>query len=321
MSSKQSIGSSVTAHNILSSPSFVGEEIHVKWILGSANFGLSYGIANERKLSREEVFGILASAQSHGVWGIDTAKAYGDAEKIIGEYFKARGKTLRVITKLPSKEYADSMEVEREITDSLRAMNVPSIDVLLLHSYETVRRFGKVILPVLQKLSKEKVIGRYGLSVYHPEEALEAARDLTGALAIEFPINLFDRRFQKGNLLERLKSQGVFLLARSVFLQGLFFMQEEALGVDLSKVKKKVRKIRELSENAQLRPEWLPLAFVATDPWIDGVVMGVDSVDHLKTNLQALTHENLLRYRQIAGQLADLEVDDEDILLPYRWKR
>lgn len=308
-------------HNTPSSPSFAGEEIHVKWVLGSANFGLSYGIANERKLSREEVFGILNCAQSEGVWGIDTAKAYGDAEKIIGEYFKRQGKRFQVITKLPPKDYDDPKEVEREIVDSLRVMNVNAIDVLLLHSYETFRRFGKRILPVLQALSRERVVGRFGLSVYHPEEAKEAAGHLKGALAIELPINLFDRRFLKGSLLEELKSEGIFLLARSVFLQGLFFMREEALGVDLSKVRKKVRKISELAENAQLRPEWLPLTFVAANRWIDGVVIGVDSVNQLKTNLQALLHENLIQYRRIEDQLADLEVDDEAILLPYRWKR
>jgi len=311
----------VTTHKAPTPVSFVGEEICVKWVIGTANFGLTYGIANGKKLSREEAFGILECARSEGVWGIDTAKAYGDAEKIIGEYFKQKGKNLRIITKLPAKDYNDPAEVERDITDSLRMMNVDSIDVLLLHSYETFRRFGKVILPALQALSRERIIGRCGLSVYHPEEANEAARDFKGGLAIEFPVNLFDRRFLKGNLLERLKSQGVFLLARSVFLQGLFFMQEEALGVDLSKVKKKVKKIRELADNAQLRPEWLPLTFVATNPWIDAVVIGVDSVDHLKTNLQALAHENLIRYRQLEDQLYDLEVEDEAILLPYRWKR
>lgn len=293
----------------------------MKWILGSANFGLSYGIANGKKLSRGEVFEILKTAQSEGVWGIDTAKAYGDAEKVIGEYFKEQGSVFRVITKLPSKEYQDPKEVEKEITDSIRALNIDSIDVLLLHSYETYQRYRKVILPVLQTLCREGMIGRYGLSVYHPEEAAEAAREREDRFALEFPINLFDRRFLKANLLEALKSSGTLLLARSVFLQGLFFMQEEALGVDLSNVKSKVRKMRELAEKAGLEPEWLPLTFVATHCGIDGVVIGVDSADHLKKNLRALTKENLARYREIEDQLADLEVEDEAILLPYRWKR
>ncbi|TAK05485.1 MAG: aldo/keto reductase [Candidatus Manganitrophaceae bacterium] len=321
MSSKRSIGSFENMHSMPSVPSSTGGEIQMKWILGSANFGLSYGIANGKKLSRAQVFDILQTAQSQRVWGIDTAQAYGDAETVIGEYFKEQSKRFRIITKLSSKVYQDSKEVEKEITDSLRAMNIDSIDVLLLHSYETYRQSGKVILPVLQALWKEKVIGRYGLSVYHPEEAIEAAGDFKEALTIEFPINLFDRRFLKGCLLERLNSEGTFLLARSVFLQGLFFMKGPALQGDLRKVKKKVEAIAELAEKANLRPEWLPLTFVATQPWVDGVVIGVDSADHLRVNLQALTKENLARYREIEDQLADLEVEDEAILLPYRWER
>ncbi len=321
MSSKRSIGSFVKMRSASPSDPSVGEEIEVKWVLGSANFGLAYGIANGKKLSRAEVFTILESAQSVGVWGLDTAKVYGDAEQVIGEYFKEHGKRFRVITKLPAKKYEDPKEVEREITDSLRVMNVDSIDVLLLHSYETVQQSGKVIVPVLQTLWKEKVIGRYGLSVYHPEEAIEAARNFKEGVAVEFPINLFDRRFLKGNLIKRLKSEGAFLLARSVFLQGLFFMKEQALQGDLRKVKKRIKKIAELAEQSNLRREWLPLAFVVTQPSIDGVVIGVDSADHLETNLQAIRKENLNQYRQIEEQLAALEVDDEAILLPSRWKR
>ncbi|MBI3803039.1 MAG: aldo/keto reductase [Nitrospirae bacterium] len=293
----------------------------MKWILGSANFGLSYGIANGKKLSREEVFQILRAAESEGVWGIDTAKAYGDAERVLGDYFKSRGQRFQVITKLPSKEYKNSREVEREINDSMLAMNIESIDVLLLHSYEMYRRAGAVILPVLQSLQKEGVIGRCGLSVYHPEEAMQSARDFKGSLTIEFPLNLFDRRFLKGSLLERLKEEGAFLMARSVFLQGLFFMPEGAFEGKLSGAREKVMQIRDLSEKSSLRPEWLPLTFVATQPKIDAVVIGVDSADHLKTNLQALTQENLTRYHQVEDQLADLEVGDEEILLPYRWNR
>ncbi len=98
-------------------------------------------------------------------------------------------------------------------------------------------------------------------------------------------------------------------------------MKEQAIQGDLKKVKKKVKAISELAERSNLLPEWLPLAFVATQPWIDGVVIGVDSADHLGTNLQALAKENLARYRQIEDQLTELEVDDEAILLPYRWNR
>jgi len=97
-----------------------------KLILGTANFGLRYGIANDRKLSPDEVFAILECARELGVQGIDTARSYGDAEKTVGQFFAGRGKVFSVIGKLPDKEYVNSLEIEDEVSGSLKALNISS---------------------------------------------------------------------------------------------------------------------------------------------------------------------------------------------------
>lgn len=76
----------------------------VKLCLGTVQFGMKYGINNQinRQPTWEESFEMLDLAIENGVEVIDTARAYGEAELILGEYFK-RHKCLqkvRVISKL-----------------------------------------------------------------------------------------------------------------------------------------------------------------------------------------------------------------------------
>lgn len=290
-----------------------------KVAIGSANFGLEYGIANNKKLSGEEVFKILESALDSDVWGIDTAKVYGDAERVIGRFFAEKGKVFRVITKLPEKEYSGPEDVEREIYESLENMNIQSIDSVLVHSYRSYEKYGKIIVPVLSSLCKDRIIGSYGISVYHPDEALNLISNIKDKVAIEFPMNLFDRRFLKDNVIERMKADGNLLLARSVFLQGLFFLEEKSLKNGFERVADKIRIIRELSGEFNISSAHMALLFVATNPLLDGVVLGVDSKEQLSNNLCCFEKENIESFDLVRSRLSELETEDEDILLPYRW--
>ena len=57
-------------------------------ILGTAQFGLDYGIANNtRKLCVKEIFDILEFAWENGVHSFDTAPCY-NSEKILGDFIK-----------------------------------------------------------------------------------------------------------------------------------------------------------------------------------------------------------------------------------------
>ena len=58
-----------------------------KFILGTVQFGLDYGINNIiGKPSREQVFMMLEYAAQHGVKSLDTADAYGTATKLLGDF-------------------------------------------------------------------------------------------------------------------------------------------------------------------------------------------------------------------------------------------
>lgn len=290
-----------------------------KLIIGTANFGLRYGIANDKKLTHEEAFAILDYANAQGLQWIDTASAYGDAERVVGDFFATRGKVFKVIGKLAAKEYLNAQAAEDEICGSLKNMNIASFDAFLIHSFETYKLYGNKIIPVLQSLCRDGVIDNYGISVYHPEEVAEIALKTRDKLVIEFPLNLFDQRFLKGDLMQDIKNRGWRFFARSIFLQGLFFLSDDALHGRFEQVKGKVREIRELSSANGIRPECLALLFASSKPWVDGVVVGIDSVKQLISNNECFRAGHTSSYAAMESSLLGLEVHDEEIILPYKW--
>ena len=72
--------------------------------LGTAQFGMNYGVANTTgRTSDNEAFEILDYAKKLKINTIDTAKAYGESEDVLGKYFlNANEKEWDVVTKVSS---------------------------------------------------------------------------------------------------------------------------------------------------------------------------------------------------------------------------
>lgn len=295
-----------------------------KLVLGTANFGLSYGIANNRMLSEREAFAILEKAVDAGVCSVDTAQNYGEAEKVLGRFFRSHGKLLDVVTKLPDAEYGSAGDVERQIHKSLDVLSIERIDTLLLHSFTSFERYSEVLLPSLEAAVLEGLIGGYGLSVYHPWEVERAHATCRRAGfnigAVQFPLNVFDQRFLKGGLLQELRASGVKLYARSVFLQGLFFMNSASLKGHLEQAASKIGELAELAEIHETSIEVLALLF-ALSSGADYVVLGVDSTVQLEKSAALMQLDTANLVSRLNGRFETLQIADEDIILPYKWKQ
>ena len=72
----------------------------MKLALGSVQFGLPYGIANQDgQVSRDEAKIIIENARLASIDTLDTAIAYGESETCLGEVGVAG---FKVVTKLPT---------------------------------------------------------------------------------------------------------------------------------------------------------------------------------------------------------------------------
>ena len=108
-----------------------------KLALGTAQFGLPYGISNKNgQVSQYDASQILIKAKSVGIGVLDTAIAYGDSEQILG---KCDLNDFKIISKLPDfKEYKKELGTwfERQLSTSFSRLDVKNIDGLLLHRPE-----------------------------------------------------------------------------------------------------------------------------------------------------------------------------------------
>ena len=131
--------------------------------LGTAQFGLPYGIANQAgQVSRKEVSAMLQLAVSNGIDTLDTAIAYGESEVALGQ---AGTQGFNVVTKLPAlpDDCLDVISwVMEQVDASFTRLGVSSVYALLLHRPEQLLGpLGKELYEALYALKERgKEIGR-----------------------------------------------------------------------------------------------------------------------------------------------------------------
>ena len=186
-----------------------------KVAIGSAQFGLDYGIANDQgQVSRSQVKSIIHQAQALGVQKFDTSEAYGNAEKLLCELIDASQN--HVVT----TKFTGGSEGLGQAVKKVSQLFKPASQVnLLFHSPEVIAEGEKLVESIQTCELPEKL--KLGFSIYEESE-LEALFSLNIPFsAIQLPYSLFDQRFAP--YFAELQNRGVEIQARSIFLQGLAF--------------------------------------------------------------------------------------------------
>jgi spore coat polysaccharide biosynthesis protein SpsF len=284
---------------------------------------MQYGIANTTGMpSADEIARIIRTAIDHGVTHIDTAQLYGESEDRIGAALSGRWRSrIHVITKLGAVQTdaiaAIGSSVTASVVRSLRALRGECVETLLLHRFADRARAGGAIWDTLLDLRQKGMVGRLGISVQSREEFDRAAADWDVEL-IQMPFNLLDRRWE-GVAPTR---SNLTIHARSVFLQGLLTGVPAArwpvvAGFDVGGL---VEKLQQLAlELGHQNVADLAVAFARAQPWVDSLVMGVETGAQLSENLE----------RFAAPPLSPAEVETvkqrllllpDQLLDPAQWK-
>jgi len=137
-----------------------------------------------------------------------------------------------------------------------------------------------------------------GVSVYTPEE-VEHALELEAIKAIQVPVNIFDHRLIKTGLVEQLRDKNFIVFARSIFLQGLFFLDAKNLPPSLALAENPLRQLQELSHHRGLGIAQLALTFVRDLPGITSLVIGAE------TRNQVLQDIDLMKSAPLSSELRE----------------
>ncbi len=286
-----------------------------KIILGTVQFGLNYGINNSNgKPSFDECCEILNKSFDFGITTLDTAEAYGDAHKIIGDFHKLNPlKKFKIITKIPHGVIFD--DVQSKVEQYLKDLEIEFIEVLMFHSYDTYIKNYKNI-DKFENLINKGFIKSIGVSVYTNEqiESLLADKRIT---VVQLPFNLFDNVTKRGEVIKKLKLSGKVVHTRSAFLQGLFFKNTNDLNSFFYPLKEELEKLNELSEKYNVSISKMALAYSLKQNNIDQVLIGIDSIKQLEDNYLAFQYQ---LDEKLISEINSISIENDELLNPALWK-
>ena len=256
-------------------------------IIGSAQFGMPYGITNSSgQVCFDEVKKILNFSYTSGIRFLDTAEMYGNSIEVLGNYFQNYSH-FKIINKFPSqpKDYfinSDTHKWEDQFISSLNKLGIKRIDSYLLHSsYDLKKKGSRFLLDWLISLRERGLVKRIGLSVYDSHE-LDGI-NLKNFQLVQLPFSIYDQRFLIDGTIAKLKSLGLFIHARSIYLQGLILTDSTDLPdwVDI-KIKNHHKSLEDLARINNCSLLELCLAFIHSQTFLEGYVTGICNLAQLK---------------------------------------
>ena len=268
-----------------------------KITLGTTQLGLDYGISNTKgKPTDEQSYRILQTASDNGITSFDTAPVYGNSEELIGKFLKNNPSLnftiLTKISKIKSKNNHPSFDeikeiVKKSLIASKDRLNIKKISMCLLHDPLDMHSYDRFVVKSLKQLKNEGIIEAIGASVYTPNQVNEFLEN-NELDVIQIPLNLFDTRLIKDCTLTKLKNSGKIIFARSIFLQGLFFMDIDSLPKNMHFLRKPLEKLKKISLNYDMEIKELAFSFVKDIPEVDSMIIGVDTEEQLKNHIKLL---------------------------------
>ena len=286
-----------------------------KIAIGTAQFGLDYGVNNKTgQVSENDIKSILEFAKSNEICFIDTAYSYGNSEGKLGEATAHKVSSFNIISKLPK---CSKNEVRSFFYESLIRLNKDIIYGYLYHNFETFLN-DKSTFDELIKLKKEGKVKKIGFSLYYPSEIEILFNENIPFDLLQLPFNLLDRRFEP--YFSELKNRGIEIHIRSVFLQGLFFIDDNELSNKLLAFKNFLIRFNEFANINNLHLDEIALGFAFTNSFIDKIVVGIDNLEQLsrltaiEKNIPSL--EMFSRINEIISE----EKIPEELLIPSNWK-
>ena len=286
-----------------------------KFVIGTAQFGLSYGITNSTgQVNSKEVQAILSYAKNNNIKTIDTAISYGDSELSLGT---AGVEGWKIFTKLPiipgNSKNIYSL-INQLIESSLSNLRVSELEGLFLHNpLQLLSKDGKEIWDTVQSLKDEGKIKKIGFSIYNPQE-LDKLWGNFQADVVQAPYNILDRRIKTSGWLRKLYKNNVEIQVRSVFLQGLLLMNPIQRNNLFPKWKSTWDLMDLWLKNNNLSAIEASLGFVLSEKFLNSIIIGIESKSQLKEIIE-ISNKNLASKEYPES----LSLIDLDLIEPFNW--
>jgi len=278
----------------------------MKLALGTAQFGLNYGVTNQSgQVTIREVENILHFAKDNGINTLDTASGYGNSEQVLGNIGIDN---YQIVTKTTSLKSGVN-GVIKGFYQSLESLNQKAVDGLLIHDINEVshKEFDN-LFKQLNELKQQRLVNKIGFSTYTPEQVDFLLENFDFDL-IQVPFNVFDTRLVEGGQLKALKKKNIEIHARSVFLQGVL-LSFDSLSDYFSTWDAQFEQYQGMVREKELSLLEYALNFALNTQELDKILVGVDNVNQLTDIVNASKSD---------VDLKAFKIDDINLLNPSLW--
>lgn len=269
-----------------------------KFILGTAQFGLNYGITrkNNKTLEKNSIKNIYKHCNKIGVNHLDTASSY-------NFNFKLLPKLKWIIdTKIIINKDNTSVTTLSEIFKDFSQNRKLVLNTIYIHNPdELLTKNGISIMKMLESFKKKKRFNNIGISVYDLKNIKKILKNFKIDV-IQLPYNIIDRRFEK--IFSYLKSKKILIYARSLFLQGLLLSNNEIINHNSLK---KFNKFAEGKDKLSLC-----LNFVKKNRYIDKYIIGIQN----SSNLAQILNTKIIKNINFPKKLSS---SDKKLIDPRLW--
>jgi len=252
-------------------------------ILGTANFGNDYGVANKGKLlTTEESKSMTNWAQKNGINHFDTALSYGLSNEVLANNLEYSTE-LTIDTKLDEKSCQSSKLIVETATNIRSKMGVSELSVLYLHDEEILQSsLGLEISIGLKEVLSRGIAKRIGVSIYSKDAILACKKILPELTVFQVPENICDRRLIASSEIQQLSEENNCFIVRSIFLQGLLLIKPTSIPEPLRLAMPSIETLNNFSERNSITVLDLCLAYAKSISWASGIVVGAASLNQLK---------------------------------------
>ena len=290
-------------------------------VLGTAQLGMAYGIANMTgKPDMQAVRDIIGTAWEGGIRQFDTAQAYGDSERVLGKALSDLGVSdqAKIISKLdPSLDHADKESVRMALHRSLDDLKISCLHGLMIHREEIIDDFEDGVIETLNTFIDEGIIKSLGVSVYTPNRGYQAM-EYNSIESIQCPANIFDHRFQKCGIFDFAEQNRKTVYIRSVFLQGLILVSNSEIPERLRYAQAVIKDLEVFCRKNGVSPQALAIGYIKYRYPKSFVIFGAETAQQVQDNMVIwrLDFQNDL-ICDVEDRYSNVE---EDIINPLRWK-
>lgn len=241
----------------------------MRLILGTAQLGLNYGIANRSGIpDKNEIDELFLICKNHGIKYCDTAFAYGNSHSVV----KSRG--IKIITKLLLE---DPKKTKFGLEKLIAEFENEELNTVLIHNPDCLLDHPKNWEDLVYFKQNNDV--KIGVSIYSPQEVLKLLNLKIIPDVIQIPYNIFDRKFDY--ILPEFKKLNIEVHARSLFLQGLLFLNLSEIPKNIEPLVNPMKAFIDFCNNDTREKIKNALHFVLYNKWIDKVIVGIEKPKQL----------------------------------------